>query len=245
VSWLVNANRRLIAAIVVAVLVAGALASVVVIAYGGSSFFPGLVAGFVGTFLAFVLALAEAGARERRRLEAEARELEQRRATEVRRRFEPVRAELEQNAESLDNLIESFPRGVGGEVFAVLNPELLEGAWIASAPRLSEVVADYGLIAELATAYGRIEELRWRLRYRTEHQSTLLDRMTWPLLDQVRDEVNGLLKRVAQQIEEPSVQPVGMLHVKGLSAGVSTTAKIETKVIRANESGGSGGEPNA
>ena len=48
-----------------------------------------------------------------------------------------------------------------------LNPELLEGAWAANAPRLSEILADYELTAKLASTYGRTEELRWRLRQRT------------------------------------------------------------------------------
>jgi hypothetical protein len=41
--------------------------------------------------------------------------------------------------------------------FTITNPQLLEGAWSANAPRLSELVDDYKLIADLATTYGRIE----------------------------------------------------------------------------------------
>ncbi len=211
--------------------------------YGGGSFFPGLIAGFLGTFLAFVLALGEAGARERRRAERDAGEIEERRATEVRRRFEPVRAELAKNAKSLHDLVGAFQRGPATfeELrygFAPLNPQLFEGAWTANAPRLSELVADYELIAALATAYGRTEELRWRLRFRTEHMSTLLDDMTEPLVDELRDEVDHLLERVALQIDQPTVQPLGLVHVKTgqLVAGVRTSATIDTKVIRQAES---------
>jgi hypothetical protein len=119
-----------------------------------------------------------------------------------------------------------------------VNPQLLEGAWTANAPRLSELVADYGLIADLATAYGRIEELRWRLRFRTEHMSTLLDDMTKPLVDELRDEVDRLLERLLLQIAQPMVQPLGLVHVKSgsLVAGVTTSATIDTKVIRQAES---------
>jgi hypothetical protein len=93
-----------------------------------------------------------------------------------------------------------------------MNPQLLEGAWTASASRLSELVADYKLIADLATAYGRIEELRWRLRYRTEHRGEWLDAMTASLVEELQPEVDDLLGRVARQIDEPSVQPLGLVH---------------------------------
>ena len=44
-----------------------------------------------------------------------------------------------------------------------VNSELLEGAWAANAPRLSEILSDHELVGDLAATYGRIEELRWRL----------------------------------------------------------------------------------
>jgi hypothetical protein len=34
-------------------------------------------------------------------------------------------------------------------------------------------VADFGLVGDLARTYGRIEELRWRLRYRSDHRELL------------------------------------------------------------------------
>jgi hypothetical protein len=87
----------------------GLIAAVlVVVAYGGDSFYPGLIAGFLGTLLAFVLALMLQRERERRELARSAEELEERRKTEVRRRLQPVRAELQKNAESLQVLAEAF-----------------------------------------------------------------------------------------------------------------------------------------
>jgi hypothetical protein len=126
----------------------------------------------------------------------------------------------------------STSRPPGVEVFSFVNPQLLEGAWIASASRLSELVADYKLIADLATAYGRIDELRWRLRYRTEHRAEWLDTMTASLVEELQPEVDDLLERVARQIDEPSVQPLGLAHTATLSATVTTTATLEPKVIR-------------
>jgi hypothetical protein len=108
---------------------------------------------------------------------------------------------------------------------------------VASAPRLSELIADYQLIADLATTYGRIEELRWRIRYRTEQQRTSLDKAIRHLAGELRDEVDKLLERIRRQIEQPSVQPRGLLHVKGgtVGASVTTSASGETNAIRRDE----------
>lgn len=93
-----------------------------------------------------------------------------------------------------------------------------------NAPRLTELVADYELMAKLASTYGRIEELRWRLRQRTATIAVMagsdvaaslrvsLDRMTRPLIDELHDEVTDLLERVDSQIESPDVQPLGLMH---------------------------------
>jgi hypothetical protein len=234
--------------IVIALFAIGVIAAVVVlIAYGGDSFLPGLIAGFLGTLLAFVLALMWERERERQELERASEELNEQRKTEVRRRFESVRAELKKNAESLRLLAKGFERKEKREAIAAsvvaedsvrsLNPQLLEGAWVASAPRLSELIADYQLIADLATTYGRIEELRWRIRYRTEQQRTSLDRPIRHLAVELRDNVDDLLERITQQIKQPSVQPRGLLHQKGgtLGASVTTSASGETNMIRRDE----------
>jgi hypothetical protein len=55
-----------------------------------------------------------------------------------------------------DTLELSESKGASGLYFTPANPQLLEGAWNASAPRLSELIADYKLIADLATVYGRL-----------------------------------------------------------------------------------------
>jgi hypothetical protein len=235
-------------AMVLVLVAAGIAASVVVVRhYGGGNYWPGLVTGMIGTLVAFVLALSWEREREERRLAQDAVELQQRRVTEVRRRLEPVRAELRVNAGSLEviagalggsepvttaSLNVSQPPGVP---FSFVHPQLLEGAWAASVSRLSELVADYELIADLATAYGRIEELRWRLRYRTEHRSSWLDEMTVPLVDELRAEVADLLDRVGRQIEQPSVQPLGLVHTATVGTAVESEVALKTKVIRGNK----------
>lgn len=62
--------------------------------YGGASFWPGLVAGFLGTLVAFVLALAWERERASAEVARQARELYEQRETETKRRLEPVRGEL-------------------------------------------------------------------------------------------------------------------------------------------------------
>jgi hypothetical protein len=100
-------------------------------------------------------------------------------------------------------------------------PQLLDGAWSANAPRLSELVADYKLIADLATTYGRIEELRWRVRYRTEHESGRLDGMTAPLVTELVRDVDDVLKRVQGQTHNPTIRPPSIVHQRVI--GGSTT----------------------
>jgi len=222
--------RLLLGAFGVAALVA---IVVVIVVYGSGSLIPGLVGGFAASLLAFVLALTWERDQELRRLSLSTEKEQARRTTEVRRRLASVRAELERNSESLRDL-EIDPRSIEVPDFLYVNPQLLEGAWTANAPRLSELLADYELVADLASTYGRLEELRWRLRYRTEARTKALDKMTAPLVEELREEVADLVERVRTQIEQPSVQPLGLLHVKtgGLAAGVTTSATIETKAIR-------------
>jgi hypothetical protein len=212
-------RELLIAATVASIIVGGVVWKL----YGGASLWPGLVTGFGGSLLAFMLALNWERERDSVRQAKATAELAEQRITEARRRFESIRAELKKNADSLDSLRglnESLPG-----LFTINNPQRLEGAWTASAPRLAELIANYELVADLATVYGRLEELRWRLRYRTEHQTPVLDGMTAPLVKELRGEVADLLERIEQQLAEPSVQPLGLLHVGRLSGSVTERSK--------------------
>ena len=224
---------------------------VVLSLYGAGSYLPGLVTGFLGTLVAFVLALTWERDREGRQLAREAKDLQDRRATEAQApragssRAQGERGEPADSGRGIRGLGATAAAALtvnrpAGVPFSFLNPQLLEGAWTASASRLSELVADHKLIADLATAYGRIEELRWGLRYRTENRNDWLDPMTAPLVDMLRSEVDDLFERVTRQIEQPNVQPLGLVHTSAVGATVGTTATIEKKVIR----GGSGSVPD-
>jgi hypothetical protein len=85
-------------------------------------------------------------------------------------------------------------------------------------------MADYELTSNLASTYGRIEELRWRLRQRTATIAVMagsgiakslvesLQSMTLPLITELQGEVTQLLEQVEQQMTNPEVQPLGLLH---------------------------------
>jgi hypothetical protein len=74
-----------------------------------------------------------------------------------------------------------------------LHPELLDASWHASATRLSELLSNYELVADLATFYSRLEELRWRIRFRTQAQSSILDEMTHKLAHEMVKEMDDVL----------------------------------------------------
>jgi hypothetical protein len=198
--------------------------AVVVSVYGGLAFFPGLIAGFGASLFAFMLALRWDHEREREQAQAEAAERAAERehqasmqhdklVTEAGRRLEPIRNELGRNKESVEWLTKSLPAAMNRNLPPMaVNPQLLEGAWAANAPRLSEILSDYDLVGDLAFTYGRIEELRWRLRQRTALLAVNLDvaqemaRMTEPLVKELVTEVTDCLARVGNAIEHPPVR---------------------------------------
>ena len=83
-----------------------------------------------------------------------------------------------------------------------------------------------------------LEELRWRLRYRTEHHSVLLDGMTAPLVTQLRGEVEDLLKRVRRQISGPTVQTIGVAVETNLAGSITPRGGLSLKKIRGDDGGG-------
>jgi Endonuclease/Exonuclease/phosphatase family len=200
----------------------------------------------LGTLLAFVLALAWERERGLAELARQASDLYERRQTETERRLEPIRAELKKNRESLETLAAAFGAKEEREAMAasvvvedsvpfLVNPQLLKEVWSASASPLAELIGNYQLMADLATFYDRIEELRWRIRLRTEQSRPDLDEPIRALVVEMRGEVDDLLEQVGQEIQKPHVRPTGLVHVRSMiSAPVETTASIETKVMLVN-----------
>jgi hypothetical protein len=199
--------------------------------YGGEGFFVELTAGFAAALVAFVLALEWERKREQDRLGRAAEELAKQRETEARRRFETVRRELLANLESLEFLQREFAETPRTGTMEALHPQLLHGAWTASAARLTQLISVYDLTTKLAVTYGRIEELRWRLRLRTEQRTTDLDAPTRALVGELVDEVRDLIMQVVEQIERPDVQALGVAHRITLGAAVENRVPTEFAVL--------------
>ena len=68
----------------------------------------------------------------------------------------------------------------------------------------------------------------------------LLDPMTAPLVDELRVEVADLLKRIDAQIEQPTVQPFGLLGPRGLGGTISSASPLQTRNIGGDGSGADG-----
>jgi hypothetical protein len=211
-------------------------AAYVLARWGLRDLVPGLLGNFAASLAAFMLALAWESDRERRKLLSTAKEFDRRRATEVRRRLSAVKAELEKNAESVTDVISFLSKPPAPYTFSLVHPQLLEGAWSANASAIAELLADYGLTSDLSVTYGRIEELRWRLRFRSSQRTNELDAITLPLAEELRDELSDLLERVGAMINKPEVQPIGLAHKMRLGANVSVRGELGLKVIRADGS---------
>lgn len=193
-------------------------ALLVVDAYGGEAFWSELTAGFGASLAAFVLALQWDRHRERSRDTRALADIRSARATESSRRLESVAEELRGNLISLRDLDSWF----GQEQLMIMHPQLLDAAWHANGTRLSELLTDYELTSRLATTYGRIEELRWRLRARTSQigipetgakVAASLDTMTRPLVAELVVEVASLVERVDTVRQAPASGTDGRLLV--------------------------------
>lgn len=183
--------------------------------YGASLTWPALATSFSSTCLAFLVALAwdrrqravgdrnEAAAEERRHV-AERRAAHERRLLEARRRFAAIALELERIEASLRRTVAEQHR------YKYFFPDLPTGSWNASSEPLGMIVANYALMADLATFYGQVEEVRWRLRFKAHagvdevEVSPLVDGLARALLADVVE----LRRDVARQREEPEVEPI-------------------------------------
>jgi hypothetical protein len=220
---------RLSLYLLLAFAVALAGSAVLVWHYGAQDFAVQLASGFTAALAAFVLALAWERDREANQLTESAERLTEQQVVEVSRRLRTVRDELQANLKSFGDV----ERDLGP--YMAVHPQLHDAAWTASAPSLAELVADYELTADIARTYGRIEELRWRLRTRT--QLALqggLEGMTSALVSELIPETKKLLERIDTEIANPSVRFGAIVQRVGIQSSVAARATIETKV-RADE----------
>jgi hypothetical protein len=183
--------------------------------YGGGVTWPALITNFSATCLAFLVALAwdrrqrafldrkEIEA-EQRRDEAEALAEQTRRMTEATRRFSAIALELERIQASLQRAEAEQHR------YKYFFPDLPSGSWRAASAPLGLIMADYGLMADLATFYGHVGELQWRLRFKAEPSTAeeSLNPIIDGLVQAMLADVAELLPQVRRQVQEPDVEPV-------------------------------------
>jgi hypothetical protein len=200
--------------------------------YGGASYWPSLLA----TLVAVVLAFEFERRRERRALGRAEVSLMRRRETEARKRLLALQAELEKNQISIDGIVNELQHVPPG-VFALIHPQLLDGSWSSSGERLGDLLAEYDLVARLSTFYGRLEELRWRIRYRTQAQDTAIDPMTQDLAVEMQSEVVKLIEKVQAEASAPEVRPVGVTHVASATARLGLTASLKAEKVPAEPEG--------
>ena len=199
---------------------------VVARSYGADLTWPALATSFSSTCLAFLVALAwdrrqrsvadrKEDAAEARREEAELRAALDRRKLEATRRFAAIAIELERIESSLRRTVAEQHR------YKYFFPDLPTGSWNASNEPLGRIVANYGLMADLSTFYGQVEEMRWRLRFKAAagvddaEVSPIVDGLARSLLA----DVGELRAEVAKQRERPEVESVLVEPEPGRPAG--------------------------
>jgi len=202
--------------LLVAVVVVSVVAPVLTaIFYSEADTWIGMGTGFSATSLAFLIALAwdrrqrayaelREAETERRRDEAARAAEQERRETEARRRFSAVALELERLQASLTRTVDEQQR------YTYFFPDLPSGSWGAASAPLGMIISNYGLMADLSTFYGHVDELRWRLRFKA--QPGVDGAAVAPIIDalarQMLNDVAILAAHVRRQVASPDVRPV-------------------------------------
>ena len=183
--------------------------------YTGEIMWPLVIGGYSGAALAFTAALfwdrhsrlqdevrqAEA---DRRRSQERLRQEQERRVVEAKRRFGALELELTR----LKSSVERTKREQAN--YKHFFPDLPAGSWAAASGPLGVIVSDYELMADLATFYGHVEELRWRLRFKADASvdETVVNPIITTFVNQMADAVDVLLEQVREQIVSPQVEQI-------------------------------------
>jgi len=183
--------------------------------YNGELIWPLVTGGFTGAVFAFLVALAwdrhQDAQREVRVLVAEARAQEaelrkeqDRRTLEAKRRFSAIALELERLQASINRTMAEQHQ------FKNFFPDLPTGSYRAASVPLGMIVSNYGLMADLATFYGHVEELQWRLRFKADPQVDAdgVSPLIAGLAGQMGAVVDDLIKEVRRQAANPDIESV-------------------------------------
>jgi hypothetical protein len=204
--------------------------------WGGGSTWPSLSTGFAATAIAFLVALAwdrrQREAADHKEAEAEARREQaaklaeqERRESEARRRFSAIALELERLQGSLQRTVEEQ------HLYKYFFPDLPSGSWRAGSGGLGTIIENFGLMADLSTFYGHVDELQWRLRFKAEAgvDEPAVSPIIEALARQMLNDVAVLLAQVRRQVANPDVTPI-----EGADSGGFVVARRQlTGAIRA------------
>jgi type I site-specific restriction endonuclease len=206
--------------------------------YTGEIMWPLVIGGYSGAALAFTTALfwdrhsrlqdeVRQNEAERRRGAERLTQEQNRRVVEAKRRFGALELELARLKASIERTKREQHN------YKHFFPDLPTGSWTAASGPLGVIVSDYELMADLATFYGHVEELRWRLRFKADAaiDEDVINPIIATFVSQMADAVDVLLEQVREQIANPQVeQIVGAAQPR--STRVSRTRQF-TGAIRA------------
>src|SRR3954470_2895593 len=183
--------------------------------YTGEIMWPLVIGGFSGAALAFTTALfwdrhsrlqdeVRQNEAEHRRTQERLQQEQARRVVEAKRRFGALELELSRLKASIERT------KLEQHNYKHFFPDLPTGSWAAASGPLGVIVSDYELMADLATFYGHVEELRWRLRFKADPAVDEKDVSATiaTFVGQMADGVDVLLEQVREQIRSPQVEQV-------------------------------------
>ena len=184
--------------------------------YTGEIMWPLVIGGYSGAALAFTAALFWD---RHSRLQDEVRQTEAERrrvagaapagAGAARRRGQaPLRRARARAARGSRRA--SSGRSASRPTTSTSSPTCPTGSWAAASGPLGVIVSDYELMADLATFYGHVEELRWRLRFKADASvdETSVNPIIATFVSQMADAVDVLLEQVREQIVNPQVEQI-------------------------------------
>jgi hypothetical protein len=200
---------------VMAAIVGGALS---VWFFGEENYMAQLLAGFGAALAAFTVALEWEREKEKNQREAERekeeshREAERekeknQREAESKLRLKSVLTELNVNDKGLTLLAKELARlkESSRKEWEPVLPLLSDAVWTASAPRLVQII-EPNLFSALAIFYNNVDELRFRVRQRTQARTNELDDGIEDLLKSATDTLEGLSTWVYEETRAPTAE---------------------------------------
>ena len=183
--------------------------------YTGEIMWPLVIGGYSGAALAFTAALfwdrhsrlqdeVRQAETDRRRTQERLKTEQERRVIEARRRFGALEVELTRLKASIERAKREHHN------YKHFFPDLPAGSWAVASGPLGVIVSDYELMADLATFYGQVEELRWRLRFKADAavDEEAVNAIITTFVTQMADAVDVLLEQVREQMVNPLVEQI-------------------------------------